>query len=127
MFSFFMKTYCNSSVDIFFTLRNRFEKMKHITNSFSFLYYLYGSYVISIKIILLMLQMQGMMHHGQQFNNSYNNQRSHGGPGMHQSMNGMNGMSMMGQNSGPMHGNMMPSGVMGPGSNMNKLVMQVSE
>lgn len=38
---------------------------------------------------------------------------------------GMNSMNMMGQNSGPMHGNMMPSGVMGPTSNMNKLVMQV--
>ncbi len=68
--------------------------------------------------------MQGMMHHGQQFGNSYGNQRGHAGPGMHPSMNGMN---MISQNGGPMHGNMMPSGVMGPGNNMNKLVMQVSK
>lgn len=73
--------------------------------------------------INFLLQMQGMMHHGQQFGNSYGNQRSHVGPNMHPSMNGMN---MMGQNPGPIHGNMMPSGVMGSGNNMNKLVMQVS-
>lgn len=62
----------------------------------------------------------------QQYGGSYGSQRGHGPMGP---MNGMGPMSsmgnmgMMGQGSGPMHGNMMSSG-MSPG--MGKMAMQVN-
>lgn len=69
--------------------------------------------------------MQNMMHHGQQFGGNYGPQRGHPGPNMHPAAAGMNGMGMMNPGMGPMHGNMMPSGVMGPTSGMGKMAMQV--
>lgn len=55
----------------------------------------------------------------QQYGSSYAAQRAHGPMNGMNPMNSMAGMGMMGQATGPMHGNMMSAG-------MGKMAMQVS-
>lgn len=92
----------------------------------SFLVILLYYTALNIPLSFLSLFQMQVPQGNQQYGGSYGSQRGHGPMGP---MNGMGPMSsmgnmgMMGQGSGPMHGNMMSSG-MSPG--MGKMAMQVN-